>query len=89
MVIFIAHMQVPFPIVFFGTFANQRFFEGPLESKWCVAGCVLLTIQSSGWISMDKITTIHSWLVVSTHLKNKYARQIGSFPQIGVKMKTI
>ena len=27
------------------------------------------------------------WLVVSTHLKN--IRQIGSFPQVGVKIKTI
>ena len=33
------------------------------------------------------LETIHFWLVVSTHLKN--ISQIGSFPQIGVKIKDV
>jgi len=31
--------------------------------------------------------TIYNWLVVSTHLKN--ISQIGSFPQVGVKINNI
>ena len=34
-----------------------------------------------------KYWTVHNWLVVSTHLKN--ISQIGSFPQVGVKIKNI
>ena len=34
-----------------------------------------------------KMLIENNWLVVSTHLKN--ISQIGSFPQVGVKMKNI
>ena len=46
------------------------------QKKWCQI-----------WLSMMILVYHQNWLVVSIHLKN--ISQIGSFPQIGMKMKHI
>ena len=50
--------------------------------------CIHQTIQTRKTRAVYKsLISYHDWLVVSTHLKN--ISQIGSFPQVGLKIKKI
>ena len=53
------------------------------SAKIWLAFCVLK--QNQGWTTQVQENV--TWLVVSTHFKN--ISQIGSFPQVGVKIKSI
>ena len=70
---------------FFGMEGFPVEFPYP-ELKPYKASTVIFSADEQG---VDPITLFetHSWLVVSTHLKN--ISQIGSFPQVGVKIKNV
>ena len=62
----------------------SRAEQSPSAGIWHPENCGSEALD----FSLDHESLDENWLVVSTQFE-KYARQIGSFPQVGVKVKNI